>query len=105
MNIFGALDLRNIYDQKQLCNLEVVPEKRRLKCEGVWRQITLTKGKLRTYMQFKKKYDTEEYLNFYMTKYQRSLLAQFRAGVLLLRLKMGRFHVKSDVKIGCFRHL
>ena len=31
--IFSSLDLWNIYDQKQLCNLEVVHEKLRLECE------------------------------------------------------------------------
>ena len=40
--IFSSLDLWNIYDQKQLCNLEVVHEKLRLECEEEWRQIIHT---------------------------------------------------------------
>ena len=98
MKIFSTLDLWNIYDQnKQLCNLELVHEKLRLKCEEEWGQIIHTKAKLRSYMQFKMKYHTEEYLKLYMTKYQCFLLSQFRAGILSLRIETGRFHVKSDI--------
>ena len=67
IKIFRTLDLWNIYDQKQLCNLEVVREKLRLKCEDEWIQIIHTKAK--SYIQFKMKYRTEEYLKLYMTKY------------------------------------
>ena len=103
--IFSSLDLWKIYDQKQLCNLEVVHEKLRLECEKEWRQIIHTKPKLRSYIKFKMKYHTEEYLKMCMTKYQRSLLSQFRAGILPLRIETGRFHVKSDTENGNVRHL
>ena len=51
------------------------------------------------------KYQEEEYLKLYMTNYQHSLLSQFRAGILPLRIETGRFHVKSDIEIGNVRHL
>ena len=44
------------------------------------------------------KHPTEEYLKLFMTKYQHSLLSQFRAGILPLRIGTGRFHVKSDIE-------
>ena len=103
--IFSSLDLWNIYDQKQLCKLEVVHEKLRLECEEEWKQIIHTKPKLRSYIKFKMKYHTEEYLKMCMTKYQRSLLSQFRAGILPLRIETERFHVKSDTENGNVRHL
>ena len=100
MKFFRTLDLWNIYDQKQLCNLEVVHEKLGLECEEEWRQIIHTKAKLRSYIQFKMKYHTEEYLRLYMTKYHRTLLSQFGAGILPLRIETGRFHVKSNIENG-----
>ena len=51
------------------------------------------------------KYHTEEYLKLCLTKYQRSLLSQFRAGILPLRIETGRFHVKNDIENGNVRHL
>ena len=74
-------------------------------CEEEWRQIIHTKPKLRSYIKFKMKYYTEEYLKMCMTKYQRSLLSQFRAGILPLRIETGRFHVKSDTENGNVRYL
>ena len=50
-------------------------------------------------------YHTEEYLKLYMSKYQRSLLSQFRAGILPLRTETGRFHVKSNTENGNVRRL
>ena len=52
-----------------------------------------------------KVYHTEEYLKLCITKYQRSLLCQFRAGILPLRIETGRFHIKSDIENGNVRHL
>ena len=89
----------------RFCNLEVVHEKLRLECEEEWRQIIHTKPNPRSYVKFKMKYHTEEYLKMCMTKYQRSLLSQFRAGILPLRIETGRFHVKSDTENGNVRHL
>ena len=58
----------------------------------------LSTPKLRSYIQFKMKYQAEEYLKLYLTNYQHSLLSQFRAGILPLRIETGRFYVKSDTE-------
>ena len=47
--------------------------------------------KLRYYNLFKPDLSQEEYLSLNIPKYQRSLFAQFRGGVLPLQVEIGRF--------------
>ena len=47
--------------------------------------------KLRYYNLFKFSKDREEYLQLNLSKYQRSLLAQFRCGILPLEIEVGRY--------------
>ena len=49
------------------------------------------KPKLRFCNMFKSDLLPEEYLNLHIQKYQRSLFAQFRAGILPLNVEIGRF--------------
>ena len=51
----------------------------------------LNKPKLRTYCTFKTTYCVEGYLNLDLSRSERSLLAQFRLGILPLRIETGRF--------------
>ena len=44
-----------------------------------------------TYVQFKTSYQTEEYIKLNLNRAERSILAQFRCGVLPLRIETGRF--------------
>lgn len=48
--------------------------------------------KLRTYITFKTDYETENYVKSYMSKQERSFLAQLRCGVLPLRVETGRYN-------------
>ncbi len=47
--------------------------------------------KLRTYLDFKETLEREKYLNFDFSTRERSLLAQFRFGILPKRIEMGRY--------------
>lgn len=47
--------------------------------------------KLRYYNLYKYNKDNEEYLQLNLSKYQRSLLAQFRCGILPLEIEVGRY--------------
>ena len=47
--------------------------------------------KLRNYAMFKFSFDTEPYVQKYLSRNKRSLLAQIRTGVLPLRVETGRF--------------
>ena len=46
---------------------------------------------MRSYIKFKDTFCTEYYVNEWLTRQQRSILAQFRAGVLQLRIETGRY--------------
>ena len=53
--------------------------------------VSRYKDKLRYYNMFKYSMETEEYLSFNITRYQRSLMAQFRLGILPLEIEVGRY--------------
>ena len=61
-----------------------------------WKEQVNAKPKLRLYRKFKGNFGVEKYCKFYLTRFQRSLLAKLRLGILPLRLETGRF-VGEDV--------
>ena len=52
----------------------------------------MKKPKLRTYITFKDEFAVEEYVKFNKSRHARSLLAQFRLGILPLKIETGRFN-------------
>jgi len=56
-----------------------------------WKSQVVIKPKLRTYITFKNKINTEPYVNCLMSKRARSLFTQFRHVILPLRIETGRF--------------
>ena len=50
-----------------------------------------SKPKLRLYSKFKDNFKTDDYVFSLMPRYERSLLAQLRMGILPLRVETGRF--------------
>ena len=56
-----------------------------------WIQTVNQKPKLRTYKLFKELLCTENYVENYMSKRKRSLLAQLRLGILPLHIETGRY--------------
>ena len=56
-----------------------------------WSNKIQTVSKLRTYREFKSKFKTERYLLSNMTKLEKSHFAQFRCGILPLRVETGRY--------------
>ena len=51
----------------------------------------LSKPKLRTYVQLKVTFGVENYVSMNISKYKRSLYAQFRCGILPIAIETGRF--------------
>ena len=51
----------------------------------------LTVPKLRTYVMFKTSYSPEKYVLLNLKRNERSMLAQFRCGILPLRIETGRY--------------
>ena len=58
---------------------------------GDWDVDRYKSQKLRYYNLYKYEKSPEEYLSFNISKYQRSLFAQFRCGILPLEIEVGRY--------------
>ena len=56
-----------------------------------WSTKSRDVSKLQTYITFKMEYKTEEYVNAFLPKQERSFLEQLRCGVFPLRVETGRF--------------
>ncbi len=56
-----------------------------------WKLGMTFKPKLRTYIKFKDQFETEQYIKCCVSCHKRSLLAQFRMGVLHLAIETDRF--------------
>ena len=55
----------------------------------------MTKPKLRTYITYKNTFQVEEYTKYCKSRRKRSLLAQFRMGILPIAIETGRFKNES----------
>ena len=89
--ILESVDLHEVFTDLQVCNVNEVYEQCILNYNERWQLGVTLKPKLRTYITFKDKFDTEEYTKFCVSRRKRSLLAQFRMGVLPLAIETGRF--------------
>ena len=67
--------------RQKLCDLE----------NNAWRETVVTTPKLRTYTRYKFEYSTEPYVHNVFNRGHRSILAQFRSGILPLKVETGRF--------------
>ena len=63
----------------------------RAKDEVAWRNELQTVSKLRTYCTFKDTYNPEPFLFKVTDRHHRSVLAQFRCGILPLKIETGRY--------------
>ena len=80
----------DIFVNKHVCNINHVHERLRLRHSSRWLESMQSKPELRTYATFKKEYETETFIEINLTS-QRSYMAQFRCGILPLRMETGRF--------------
>lgn len=58
---------------------------------NIWNDNIQQVPKLRTYVTFKSAFNQEQYVKLNLTKVERSHLAQFRCGILPLRIETGRY--------------
>ena len=63
-----------------------------------WSHKIQTVSKLRTYRTFKTSYHVEKYVLMNLNRRERSILAQFRIGILPLRVETGRYIGKPRTK-------
>ena len=88
-NLCEELEL-DIYESKQPVSILLVKSNINKLYQINWLNDVNMKPKLRTYKLFKEKAEIEPYIACNLPRYQRSLLAQLRFGILPLRIETGR---------------
>ena len=89
--IFDKLGLAVQFYNMQRCDINMHEKLLFRNYSNDWTNKTRDISKLRTYITFKTEYNTEDYVKAYLSKQERSFLAQLRCGVLPLRIETGRF--------------
>ena len=104
-SIFENIDMINTFHQHQACDLERAKNNIWELVLSDWRAELETKPKLHLYKKHKSDFRPAIYLNFYVPKHQRSLMAQLRCGTLPLRIETGRFNLTRDSNSNRYRSL
>ena len=101
-NIFSQCNKSYIFDGKQYCSVIEITKMIMDRYKLQWFHDIEHKPKLRSYRLFKCNFQTEKYLYLNLPKWKRSILAQFRLGILPLNIETGRYKIVKD-KEGCLR--
>ncbi len=88
--IFDSINMQHVYFTKSLCNIDTFETKCKDLDEYQWLQSLTSKPKLRTYIDYKQTFDTDEYVKYCLSRIW-SLIAQTRIGILPLYIKTGKF--------------
>ena len=94
-----------VFLNKLTCNINHIKLDLLNIVERKWKLALDIKPKLRTLKEFKTDYKVEPYTEAYLTRFQRSLLSQYRCGILPLRVETGRFNLIRDNETKNLRHL
>ena len=70
-------------------------------CTRDWSHKIQTVSKLRTYITFKTSYNVEKYVLMNLNRRERSIFAQFRIGILPLRIETGRYIGENQEQRPC----
>ena len=103
--LFDWLRLENIFEESKFCDLDVARDRIQEFLQSEWESEVHSKPKLREYIKFKETFHTESYLKVFLPKHKRSLIAQFRCGILPLHIETGRFKNITDPDTGKIRKL
>ena len=99
------LGINHVFLNLLTLNIKEIERKLFEYTENLWLERLTTFPKLRTYTKFKNKYTLENYvLSPTLSKQERSAFAQFRCGILPIRVETGRFrneHLHERVCIFC----
>ena len=90
-SILSFVNMEDIYRNKLTCDVNIIEKVLLSKHNETWLNGIHNVAKLRTYVTFKTEYCCENYVKRNLEKRERSFLAQFRCGILPLRIKIGRF--------------
>jgi hypothetical protein len=89
--IFSDLNLEQHFTDLTTVSLSTARDKIRDMYCNKWQTDLQSCRKLRTYKLFKDTFDKEDYISLNLRKHERSLLCQFRFGILPIRIETGRF--------------
>ena len=90
-SIMDTIGCSNTFNNKTVISLTDANRRIREYYNGVWRADIERVPKLRTYKTFKTQVGCEDYIQLNLQKSERSILSQFRAGILPLRIETGRY--------------
>lgn len=90
-SIFDTCNMSHIFESRTNCDIKFLQTVFIGNFVENWKNIIDTSPKLRTYKLFKLNFGSECYLKSCIPRHRRSLLAQFRFGILPLHVETGRF--------------
>ncbi len=95
--VFRLLGKPEYFEKLCECDISYSKEKFRVIAVDEWKELLQTKPKLRTYIKYKCNLEVTDYVKQMTNKFERSLLAKFRCGILQLSIETGRYtNVKLD---------
>ena len=89
--VFEEIDLLSLFEEEQNVSIDLAKNIFESNACEIWKNDIEHVPKLRTYCIFKNEYTTEPYVRCILNRSYRSLLAQFRSGILPLRVETGRY--------------
>ena len=99
-SLLNELNLGHNFVSRSTINLDHAENLLKENYVRKWRRTVVNKAKLRTYVKIKVLFETESYVKYCLNRKKRSLLAQFRIGILPLRIETGRFsNLQTDQRI------
>ena len=90
-NILDELNMSDKYENRETCNIDYIVTKLNNVYKQSWLDKIVNQTKLRTYHTYKKEHKGEVYAETCLDRGDRSYIAQFRLGILPIRIETGRF--------------
>ena len=89
--IMNKIGLSQCFEHLEVCDINNGNQLLYDMCTRDWSHKIQTVSKLRTYRTFKTSYNVEKYVLMNLNRRERSILAQFRIGILPLPVGTGRY--------------
>jgi hypothetical protein len=89
--VMTKLNLVSHFENKTVISLDYVKTRITQYYTDIWKTDIQKVPKLRTYVTLKDNFITEKYVQLNLNKNERSMLSQFRCGILPLRIETGRY--------------
>ena len=90
-NVFKEIDMSFIYENKNVCNIDICKMKLIDNFKKFWKKGIEKKTKLRTYCTIKGNFEIEKYVSLNLQANERSVLSQLYFGILPLEIELGRY--------------